>query len=40
MGTNDLIEAAFCSGYEPSSEHLSKEQLIDEAIRWLTDLSN
>jgi|WetSurMetagenome_2_1015567.scaffolds.fasta_scaffold110326_2 hypothetical protein len=39
MGTKELIEAAFCSGYEPSSDNMSKEQMIDDAMKWLTDLS-
>jgi len=39
MQDNDLLEAAFCCGFEPSNESLSLEQLMNEATNWITDLS-
>ena len=31
---DDIIEAAFLSGFEPSSDDLSAEELAEEALRF------
>lgn len=36
---NDIIEAAFLSGFEPSSDDLSSEELEQEAQDYLTNYS-
>lgn len=36
---NDIIEAAFLSGFEPSSDDLSSEELKQEAQDYLTNYS-
>lgn len=33
------IEAAYLSGFEPSSDSLTSEELYSEALSFLTDLS-
>lgn len=34
-----LIAAAYMAGFEPSSDNLPAEELYDEALAYLTDLS-
>ena len=36
---NDIIEAAFLSGFEPSSDDLPAEELEQEAQEYLTNYS-
>ncbi|MBP1615313.1 MAG: hypothetical protein H6Q13_2761 [Bacteroidetes bacterium] len=38
MQNEDLLEAAFCSGYEPEDD-ITWEQLLYEARQWITDLT-
>lgn len=33
------IEAAYLAGFEPSSDNLTAEELYNEALTYLTDLS-
>ncbi len=35
----DLLNAAFATGYEPSNDLIDREQLISEARQWITDLT-
>lgn len=37
---DDIIEAAFLSGFEPSSDDLSADELAQEAQNYLTTNSN
>lgn len=35
---DDVIEAAYLSGFEPSSDELSAEELAEEAHKFLTNI--
>lgn len=40
MTQNDsIIEGAYLAGYEPSRDNLTRAEMLNEAIRYLNDLS-
>lgn len=39
MAITQVIEAAYMAGFEPSSDNLPAEELYNEALAYLTDLS-